>query len=362
MNNKFYILGDIGEWGVWPSEVQSFLNANDKQPVDILINSPGGDLDAGITIYNLLKKHNGPVNTYVVGLAASAASLAFMGGTRRVVETGASLMIHKISAGIMGTSDELRKLADVADKLEASLADIYVAETKQPREQIVNWINEETYFTAAEAVEYGFATETAQNVDPIASQVYHNLAGFQNLPTFMNRAKKFNETFKNEGPAPEKPAAPAPTEQTTNTNKDPAMDKKISEVTEQELASENSKLYNKLKDEGVQAERARIKNLRGLMAYVDEAPDHVKNAVRARIDELVEVETATAENSLPDVLKAMAKAQSEFVEDKGKGPRNLSKKFENKQIAPSTNTEDEEDEELRKVTVSNLGKGFKNHR
>jgi ATP-dependent Clp protease protease subunit len=125
----------------------------------IYINSPGGDAFAGSAIYSMLKRHPAAKTVYIDGLAASAASLIAMAGDKVVMPANAMMMIHRAWTIVLGNANELRKVAEMCDKVDASILTTYVAKTGRSDEDIMALLDAETWMTAQEAVDGGFADE-----------------------------------------------------------------------------------------------------------------------------------------------------------------------------------------------------------
>jgi ATP-dependent Clp protease, protease subunit len=125
-------------------------------PVTVCLNSPGGDVLEGVAIYNVLNAR-GNVKMRVEGLAASIASIIMMAGKEIEICSGAFVMVHNPWAMSMGESDDLRSTADVLDKMKSSMASIYAKRTGLDEDEVVALMNDETWMTAEEAVEKGFA-------------------------------------------------------------------------------------------------------------------------------------------------------------------------------------------------------------
>ncbi len=126
--------------------------------IKVRINSEGGDMFAGIAILNILDSHPGDVTCVVEGLAASAASIVAMAG-KTVMRNGAMMMIHNPWAIVAGDADDMRSAADMLDKSKASLVAIYEEKTGKSENELKKLLSAETWMTAAEAVEAGFADE-----------------------------------------------------------------------------------------------------------------------------------------------------------------------------------------------------------
>lgn len=143
------------------AEMQQHLDA---KTVGVRINSIGGSAFGGVALYNALESHPGEVTSVVEGLAASAASLVAMAG-KTVMGKGSMMMIHSPSTIAMGNAAELRKTADVLDKVQDSLATIYTAKTGKSLDEVNGLLDDETWMTADEAVAAGFADAVGEEDD-----------------------------------------------------------------------------------------------------------------------------------------------------------------------------------------------------
>ena len=188
---SFYdVIGDNWEGtGATPQMVAAALKG-DFKTIEIHLNSPGGDAFAGVAIHNLLKASAKPVNVIVDGLAASAASIVAMAGDTITMSTGSMLMIHEAMAFAFGNADELTKMAETLTSVTGSIADIYVARTGLPKADVLAMQNVETWMTAQEAVDKGFATKVAKNA---AVKNEFNLDRFRNAPAHLKNEAKTKE-------------------------------------------------------------------------------------------------------------------------------------------------------------------------
>ncbi|MEE3950757.1 head maturation protease, ClpP-related [Peribacillus frigoritolerans] len=143
------------------ADVDMALKQAGSNDLIIHLNSPGGDAFDGIAIYNRLKKHEGKVTVHVDGWACSAASVIAMAADELIMGAGSMIMIHEASTIVWGTKTHFRKEADVLEKLEDGIIDIYMMKANVDREEIKTMVDNETWFSANEAVEIGFATSTA---------------------------------------------------------------------------------------------------------------------------------------------------------------------------------------------------------
>lgn len=128
------------------------LNAN-KGKLAVRINSGGGSVFEGLAIYNAIKRR-GQVTIQIDGLAASIASLIAMAGSRVEMASNALIMIHNPWSGGSGDSAELRKQADLLDKAKGSMLEAYSSRTGKTPEEISRIMDDETWFTAQEALEH----------------------------------------------------------------------------------------------------------------------------------------------------------------------------------------------------------------
>jgi ATP-dependent Clp endopeptidase proteolytic subunit ClpP len=151
----------IGEsfWsdGVTAKDVRRKLkDAKGAKLIKLRVNSGGGDVIDGFAIYNLLSQHPARVEADVDALAASMASVILMAADEIRIASNAMVMIHNPWGMEMGEADDLRRWADVLDKMRDQIADTYAARTGQPRDKLLELMAAETWLTAQEAKELGF--------------------------------------------------------------------------------------------------------------------------------------------------------------------------------------------------------------
>lgn len=136
-------------------------NTLDGVEGDILIrlNSPGGDVFEGISICNYLKSIDNKVTIEITGVAASAASIISMGADKVIMDKGTSMMIHEASTIAWGNKTEIQKTLNALSTIDKSLVAIYQDKTGLDTDTLNGYLTNETWFTAEEAVEAGFADE-----------------------------------------------------------------------------------------------------------------------------------------------------------------------------------------------------------
>ncbi|MDS3899880.1 head maturation protease, ClpP-related [Staphylococcus hominis] len=132
---------------------------NVKEDIVIRLNSGGGDVFEGIEIYNYLKSLSNHITIEVTALAASAASLVAMAGDKVIIRTGANMMVHEASTMAFGNKSDIQKTLNALTAIDTSIVDIYHDRTGLDRDEIVNLITNETWLTADEAINKGFADE-----------------------------------------------------------------------------------------------------------------------------------------------------------------------------------------------------------
>lgn len=145
------------------SDIVSVLEENQSKDIIINLNSGGGDAFDGIAIYNQLKRHKGKVVVNIDGFAASAASVIAMAADELYMHTGTMMMIHEASTVSWGTKKEIKATLNALEGLDSSLADIYMTRFKGEREEIEQFIENETWFTADEAVTLGLADQIVES-------------------------------------------------------------------------------------------------------------------------------------------------------------------------------------------------------
>jgi ATP-dependent Clp protease, protease subunit len=168
------------EWfgGVAAAPFVKALRGIKADTIHLRINSPGGSVFAARAIEQALRDHPARVVAHIDGLAASAATFVAMAADEVVISKGALFMIHKAWSIAMGNSDDLMESAALLEKIDSTLVDTYATRTGQKPEQVAQWMADETWFTAAEAIEHGFADKLADD----KAQNLWNLSAFDKAP------------------------------------------------------------------------------------------------------------------------------------------------------------------------------------
>ena len=127
--------------------------------ITVWINSPGGDCVAAAQIYNMLMDYRGSVTVKIDGIAASAASVIAMAGTRVLVSPVSMLMIHNPATMAMGDAAEMQKAIAMLDEVKESIINAYEIKTGMSRAKLSHLMDAETWMDAHTAVDLGFADE-----------------------------------------------------------------------------------------------------------------------------------------------------------------------------------------------------------
>jgi ATP-dependent Clp protease protease subunit len=125
--------------------------------ITIWLNSPGGDCIAASQIYAMLMDYKGNVTVKIDGLAASAASVVAMAGTKVLMAPTSLMMVHNPMTFAIGDSEEMRKAQDMLDEVKEAIINAYQIRTGQSRAKLSNLMDAETWLSAHKAIELGFA-------------------------------------------------------------------------------------------------------------------------------------------------------------------------------------------------------------
>lgn len=177
--------------GLTAKDFQKDLAEIKASQIDLHINSPGGDVFDGNTIYNLLKQHSATITTYIDGLAASIASVIALAGDKIFMAENALFMIHNPQGGLFVFGDEQDiekesgKILDILRKVKGSIINTYVKKANLTEDEIKTMMNEESWLSANEAIEAGFVDEIVDKIDMAACAKFIPFmakAGFKHIP------------------------------------------------------------------------------------------------------------------------------------------------------------------------------------
>lgn len=233
------LFGEIG-WDINAAAFASDLKAlGEVGKINLRINSGGGSIIEGTAIFNTILRHPANVTAYIEGWAASMASVIAMAADEIVIPENAWMVIHNPWTGVMGDAEDLRKNADLLDRMKDTIVEAYMRHATVSRDEIVKMMDDETWMSGAEAVEYGFATATTPAIQAAASI----REGFAKMP---DAARSL---FGNVEPPPVGPPVtpepgPAPVEPAPEPPKEP--EPPAPDPEKEQLAAENARLADEL--------------------------------------------------------------------------------------------------------------------
>lgn len=191
-------------WGIGAMDVVNALAAHkDASVLHVKINSPGGDVAEGRAIMSALADFPGKKIAHIDSMCLSAATSVALACNEIEMTDGAFFMIHNASGGTYGDKNAHRDRANLLEKIEGAIVTDYITKTGKTEEELRAYMNAETWFTAAEALELGF-------VDSIAKAPVARARNMWNLSAFANAPKALTDPppdppseNKTEEPAPE---------------------------------------------------------------------------------------------------------------------------------------------------------------
>lgn len=183
-----YIYDEIGFWGTRASDFVKEIKQI-KNDIILHINSPGGQVFDGLAIYNSLKAHTSKVTTKIEGIAASMASIIALAGETIEMAENSMFMIHNPLVNVTGDSEELRKNAELLDRIKEQIVNIYVSHSNLSADEIGSLMDQETWLTAKEAKEKGFINSIVDNV-VVSNNFGHQFEGKQEYQDWIKNNKR----------------------------------------------------------------------------------------------------------------------------------------------------------------------------
>lgn len=189
-NNDKWVYDMLEMDATSPKDVFDALPSSNED-IEVIINSGGGDVFSGSEIYTSLKEYSGNVTVKVVGIAASAASVIAMAGNHIEMSPTSQMMIHNASSIAMGDNREMQTAYNMLTTANKAVANAYIAKTGKSEQEIVDLMNDETWFSADTAVEQGFADskmfdESERRMVANAGQMLPNTA-LQRISSMINK-------------------------------------------------------------------------------------------------------------------------------------------------------------------------------
>jgi len=176
-----YLYDVIDAWfGVSAQMMVDALKSASGKTVHLHINSPGGDVFESVAMASAISAHDGDVITSIDGIAASAATrVALAGKEVRIADSGL-MMIHNSWTIAWGNADEIRKTADLLDKVDTGIVADYTRKTGASEQQVRDWMAAETWFNAQEALDNKFVDAIDSTTQAAANK--WDLSAYQNAP------------------------------------------------------------------------------------------------------------------------------------------------------------------------------------
>lgn len=160
MNREIECVGEINADSVNAliREILFLQRENPNAEITMYINSPGGSVDSGMALYDVMKAVSCPIRTVCVGLAASMASLLFIAGDKRDMLTHSRIMIHDpLITQTGGSALKLKAVSEDLMETRRIVADVIAEHSGKTREEILEKTSSDCYFRAEEAIEFGLA-------------------------------------------------------------------------------------------------------------------------------------------------------------------------------------------------------------
>ena len=271
--------------------------------LNLRINSPGGEVYAAVAMRSMVINSGFEnVRVMVEGLCASAATLfATIPGAHVVIAEGSEFMIHNPMTIAWGNAAELEQTVDHLHKLEDQFHGMYAAKTGQTEDQIKEWMDATTWFTAKEAVENGFCDELLEGQKVAACVSPHDMDLMKSIYAVV--PDEIN--VSNGVPA----QAGDPSEDTevllskSEKEEDAEMAKELKDITAEELRAENPALFDQIRQEAVEAERERLNEIDALTG-----PGYEDLAEQAKAD------GTSAMDFYKQIVAAQKKKGEEFIQ------------------------------------------------
>jgi len=309
-------------------EEAAFLDELDNykmaDEITFRINSIGGDVNAGKAIFNRIRSLEGHTVTIVDGIAASAASIIAQAGDERKMMTGSQMMIHGASTLMVGyfNAKDIKGILNALENTNGSIADIYADTTGTDRDEALRMMTRETWMTADEAVEKGFADEVVTGKEPevdmveddetalVVNGVFHKFAAKANLPqmaiTGMYSRAQLNKIVNGGKPSTIEPV------NAENEKEVSIMDlhelkeaypELVNQIAEEATAAACTSTDDAVK-EALEADRARMKEIDSIAAQIGD-PELINKAKYE--------EPMSAADLALEAMKAQARVGAEYM-------------------------------------------------
>ena len=195
------IYDEIGDYGTSAKNfIEEVKNVSDRD-ITLRINSVGGSVFDGLAIYNTLRSHRGYVNIKIEGLAASISTVIAMAGDNIEMSENGFFMIHNPFGQSAGEATDMRKTADLLDKIKSEIIEIYQKKTDLTYDELSNMMDKETWLSSQEAIDFGFVNIMTE---PMKIAATFDLSKFTNVNekevndklSLTNKKSKMTEELK----------------------------------------------------------------------------------------------------------------------------------------------------------------------
>ena len=173
-----YIYDEIGSYDISAKSFIEEIKGTKGKTLNIHINSLGGEVFDGMAIANAIKTHKGLTRSYVEGIAASISTVIALSADEVYMSENSLFMIHSAWGGSMGDAGELRKQADLLDKISNEIARIYTKKTSLTTDEINDMMSSETWLDSSEALEMGFIDYITE---PVKVAAKYDVSNFKNI-------------------------------------------------------------------------------------------------------------------------------------------------------------------------------------
>lgn len=339
INIKGVIISNDDKWiydwfeieSTTPKEVENEMAAANGEDLEVIINSGGGDLFAGVEIYTMLKDYSGKVINKIVGFAGSAASVVALSG-KTLMSPAAQMMIHNAAFQARGNYRDMEHAAGVLRSVDQSIINAYQLKSGMNRDELLKMMNETTWLTPQQALEKGL-------IDEIMFDDQSKLAASVDISQMLPQEviNKLRNEFKNNS-----------LKDYMVKNKNGLSDKKEEEklLTLEQIKNEHPELFKQIKDEGyndgIKAERERIKAIEELSIS-----GHEEILNKAKFETGISVENVAME-----IIKAEKQRGSKFLNDRKEDAQPL-----NDVDGSAAPIEDKNKNVEREAVVNNMVKG-----
>ena len=299
-STEVVIYDEIGQWGIDSKSFIEEIKEISTENILLRINSPGGSVIDGLAIHDAIKRMPQKVTAQIEGLAASIATIIALGADEISMSQNSLFMIHNVWGGETGGAKDMRKAADLMEKMGDRLVNIYVSKTGKDEAEVRNWMDEETWFTADEALEAGFIDYVEEPI-ALAAKFDIKKLNYKNTSIVADMFKSNKKSFKMENQI----------EELKNFISD--LFNKKNKVDEAEVVNvlENEEVANKISELEF-AIAASEDNLTDLSAALEEKESNLV----ALIDEVKSLETklakyeGTSSNVVPEKDPTPVKSES----------------------------------------------------